>query len=106
MPTSGRSSTSTSAANPADLFPGSFPWINLQALFAWIDLQLFVPPAFFPSPTDAPNLPDWMGFPFPKGWLIGAAMMVNLLRAYGAVQVAGRRRTAVGRGRRVASAHW
>ncbi|MFO1092719.1 MAG: cytochrome c biogenesis protein ResB [Planctomycetaceae bacterium] len=68
--------------NPADLFPGSFPWINLKVMFVWIDLQLFLPPAFFPTPKDAPILPEWMGFPFPKGWLIGAVMMLNLFAAH------------------------
>jgi len=78
----------------ADLFRDSFPWVNLGALFAWIDLQLFVPPAFFGSVDDVPNLPDWMGFPFPKGWLIGAVMMLNLFAAHGLrfrVQASGRR---------------
>jgi hypothetical protein len=64
---------------PADLFQDSFPWINLGALFVWIDLQLFLPPSFFPS---RPDLPPWMGLPFPKGWLIGAVMMLNLFAAH------------------------
>ena len=46
---------------------------------AWIDVQIFFPPSFFPS---QPNLPDWMVFPFPGGWLIGTAMFVNLLAAH------------------------
>jgi len=75
----------------SDLFRSSFPWINLKALFVWIDLQLFLPPSFFPS---RPDLPSWMGFPFPKGWLIGALMMVNLFAAHTLrfkVQASGRR---------------
>ncbi len=75
----------------SDLFHDSFPWINVRALFVWIDLQLFLPPSFFPS---RPDLPSWMGFPFPKGWLIGALMMVNLFAAHTLrfkVQATGRR---------------
>ncbi|REJ80255.1 MAG: hypothetical protein DWQ29_14300 [Planctomycetota bacterium] len=57
----------------------SFPWINFGAFFTWIDVQLFFPVSFFPS---RPDLPDWLGFPFPKGWLIGAVMMLNLFAAH------------------------
>lgn len=65
--------------HPADLWVSGFPWVNPGALFVWIDLQLFLPPSFFPS---RPDLPSWMGFPFPKGWLIGAVMMLNLFAAH------------------------
>ncbi len=65
--------------NPADVFVGSFPWINVRAFFVWVDFQLFAPPSFFPS---KPDLPSWMGIPFPKGWLIGAVMMLNLFAAH------------------------
>jgi ABC-type transport system involved in cytochrome c biogenesis permease subunit len=47
---------------------------------AWIDLQIFFPPAFFPSP---PDIPDWMVIPFPGGRLIGSLMFLNLLAAHG-----------------------
>ena len=47
---------------------------------AWIDLQIFFPPSFFPN---KPNIPDWMVIPFPGGWLIGAAMFLNLAAAHG-----------------------
>ena len=63
----------------AEMTRQGFPWINFGAFFTWIDLQLFLPPSFFPS---QPDLPDWLGFPFPKGWLIGAVMMLNLFAAH------------------------
>ncbi|MFN0054383.1 MAG: cytochrome c biogenesis protein CcsA [Planctomycetales bacterium] len=44
---------------------------------AWIDLQVFFPKSFFP---DLPPVPG--SFPFPGGWLIGAAMALNLLAAH------------------------
>ncbi len=44
-------------------------WI---AGFTWIDLQLFFPRSWHVSG----------GFPFPCGWLIGAAMLLNLLAAH------------------------
>ena len=47
---------------------------------AWIDLQIFFPPSFFPS---KPNIPDWMVIPFPGGRLIGVLMFLNLLAAHG-----------------------
>jgi len=47
---------------------------------AWIDLQIFFPPSFFPS---KPNIPDWMVIPFPGGRLIGVVMFLNLLAAHG-----------------------
>ena len=77
--------------SPADLFVNGFPWVDPRALFVRIDLQLFLPPSFFPS---KPDLPDWMGFPFPKGWLIGAVMMLNLFAAHTVrfkVQTSGKR---------------
>ncbi len=46
--------------------------------FAWIDFQVFFPPSFFPSQPQIPG-----GIYFPGGWLIGAAMAVNLLAAHG-----------------------
>ncbi len=51
-----------------------------RCLVAWIDLQIFFPPSFFPS---KPNIPDWMVIPFPGGWLIGALMFLNLAAAHG-----------------------
>jgi ABC-type transport system involved in cytochrome c biogenesis permease subunit len=45
--------------------------------FAWIDFQIFFPKAFFPNMK-----PVGGGFWFPGGWLIGAAMAVNLLAAH------------------------
>ena len=51
-----------------------------RCLVAWIDLQIFFPPSFFPN---KPNIPDWMVVPFPGGWLIGALMFLNLAAAHG-----------------------
>ena len=56
-----------------------FPWINPGAFFVVIDSQIFFPPSFFPS---RPDMPDWLRIPFPKGWLIGAVMMLNLFAAH------------------------
>ena len=50
-----------------------------QTSYVWIDLQIFFPPSFFPS---KPEIPRWLGFPFPKGWLIGFALAVNLFAAH------------------------
>ena len=47
---------------------------------AWIDLQIFFPPSFFPS---KPDIPNWMVIPFPGGRLIGVVMFLNLLAAHG-----------------------
>lgn len=60
--------------NPAELIGNGR--LNLGALFAWIDFQIFFPPSFFP---DHPVVPG--GFWFPKGWLIGAIMAINLVAA-------------------------
>ncbi|MEX2114936.1 MAG: cytochrome c biogenesis protein CcsA [Pirellulales bacterium] len=49
-----------------------------RTLFAWIPLQVFFPPAFFPS--TAPQVPG--GFWFPGGFLIGTLMGVNLVAAH------------------------
>ena len=75
----------------ADLFVNGFPWIDPRALFVKIEMQLFFPASFFPS---KPVLPSWMAFPFPKGWLIGAVMVLNLFAAHTVrfkVQAAGNR---------------
>ncbi len=45
--------------------------------FAWIDFQVFFPPAFTGKPWKVPG-----GFYFPGGWLIGGAMGINLLAAH------------------------
>ncbi len=49
-----------------------------RTFFAWIDLQVFLPPSFFPG--NAPQVSG--GFWFPGGWLIGGAMAVNLVAAH------------------------
>lgn len=53
-----------------------------RTAFAWIDFQVFFPKSFFP-PKVFPALQRVPGgFYFPGGWLIGAAMAVNLLAAH------------------------
>src|SRR5215218_6035266 len=52
---------------------------KLKALFVWIPGQIWLPGAFFPS---APKLSDSVGFWFPKGWIIGGLMLLNLLAAH------------------------
>lgn len=60
-----------------------------RTLVAWIDLQLFFPPSFFP---DRPQVSG--GFYFPGGWLLGVLLTLNLLAAHGIrfkIQARGRR---------------
>ncbi len=64
----------------ANLWMSRFPWFNLGEFFVWIDAQIFVPPAFVSG--DPPDLPWWLGIWFPKGWSIGAVMMLNLFAAH------------------------
>ena len=52
--------------------------LYFRAWFAWIPLQIFFPPVFFPKLEPVPG-----GFYFPGGFLIGSAMAVNLLAAHG-----------------------
>lgn len=69
-----------------------FPWINLGELFFWIDPKLFFPPAF--APEGPPAFPHWLGLWFPKGWVVGMIMMLNLFAAHlirFKVQASGRR---------------
>lgn len=56
-----------------------FPWIHLEEFFVKIPVQIFFPPAFTGSPWE---IPSWMSFPFPKGWLIGMVMAINLIAAH------------------------
>ncbi len=77
-------------------FSGSFPFIDIKEFFVRIDPQLFFPPSFFPEEPNFPPHLAWMesfwpagkpnfggmGFWFPKGWLIGALMMLNLFAAH------------------------
>ena len=48
-------------------------------LLVWIKFDIFIPPAFFP---EAAEIPKKYGFWFPRGWTIGAVMLVNLLSAH------------------------
>lgn len=56
-------------------------WVVVREYFrtpvAWIDFQVFFPKSFFPKMDPVGGY-----FPFPGGWLIGAAMAVNLLAAH------------------------
>ena len=40
----------------------------------WIDVGIFFPRAW--------DVPDWLGFPFPGGWLIGVGLLVNIVAAH------------------------
>ena len=51
---------------------------HFRTWFAWVDMQVFFPPAFFPG--EPPQVPG--GFWFPGGFLIGTAMGINLLAAH------------------------
>ena len=64
----------------SQLWSTSYPWLHLNEFFTWIDFQIFVPPAFCPG--QPPDLPSWFGIWFPKGWTIGAVMMLNLFAAH------------------------
>ncbi len=44
---------------------------------AWMDVQIFFPPAIFPTCPVASHF-----FPFPGGWMIGAGLGINLLAAH------------------------
>lgn len=63
----------------SELLGSRSPGEVFRNLFVWIDCQIFAPPAFFPS---KPDLKPWVGFWFPRGWTIGAVMMVNLFSAH------------------------
>ena len=67
----------TVPSNASDMFSLGFAKEIFWSMFAWIDLQIFAPPAFFP---EKPVISG--GFPFPKGWLIGLVMIVNLFSAH------------------------
>ncbi|MFL5328851.1 MAG: cytochrome c biogenesis protein CcsA [Gemmataceae bacterium] len=54
-----------------------------RSLYVWIPLQTYVGflRVFFGIQPSSP-IPDAIGFPFPGGWSIGAALLVNLLAAH------------------------
>ena len=59
-------------------FPSGGGWLDyFRAMFVKIDFRIFLPPSFFPNPPQVNG-----GFYFPKGWLIGTLMAVNLLAAH------------------------
>jgi len=62
------------------MFRARFPWINFHQVFFWADPKLFFPPAF--APEGPPHFPSWLGIWFPKGWIIGCLMLMNLFTAH------------------------
>jgi ABC-type transport system involved in cytochrome c biogenesis permease subunit len=62
---------------PGELFFAEFPFFDPTAAFVWIKLQVFFPPSLFPNKPVVSY-----GFPFPKGWLIGSLMAINLVAAH------------------------
>jgi len=59
------------------VFSSTFPWFHLEQFFVKVPLQIFFPPAFTGSPMEVLG-----SFPFPKGWLIGLVMGLNLFAAH------------------------
>jgi ABC-type transport system involved in cytochrome c biogenesis permease subunit len=57
-----------------------FPWFDVRQFFVWVRGQIFLPPAFFVE--GPPELDPRVGLWFPKGWTIGAVMMLNLFAAH------------------------
>ncbi len=51
----------------------------LGTSLAWIDFRVFFPPSFFPNME---RIPWGYGFYFPRGWLIGIALFLNLTAAH------------------------
>ena len=53
-------------------------WTVVEQYFrcfgTWIDVAIFFPRAW--------DVPDWLGFPFPGGWLIGVGLLVNIVAAH------------------------
>lgn len=54
--------------------------VYFRAPIAWIDPQIFFPPAFFGA--SRPTFPQGFAIPFPGGWMIGAVMALNLVAAH------------------------
>ena len=61
------------------LVNSTFPYVHPGELFVWVDADIFLPPAFAPQ---FQGFPDWVGFPFPKGWTLGIGLLANLLAAH------------------------
>ena len=61
----------------------SFPWLNFRELFVRIPLEIFCIDMFFPQWifTDGPPNTT-LGMWFPRGWVIGVFMGLNLLAAH------------------------
>ena len=70
----------------SSLFVADFPFLDLKSFFAKVEFRYFFPPQFFPiNPNDPQAFPHNIsgGFYFPKGWLIGLMLSINLLAAHG-----------------------
>jgi ABC-type transport system involved in cytochrome c biogenesis permease subunit len=59
------------------VFTGDAPYFHPGELLVWIRFQYFFPASFFPDMA-----PVGGGFWFPRGWLIGMLMGINLLAAH------------------------
>ena len=59
------------------LFSWEFPWIHPAEMLVFIKFQYFFPDSFFP---DRPQVDG--GLLFPRGWVIGMLMGINLLAAH------------------------
>lgn len=59
------------------LFNESFPYVHASELFVRIPLQIFFPDTFFSPPPEIPG-----AFYFPRGWVLGLLMGINLLAAH------------------------
>jgi ABC-type transport system involved in cytochrome c biogenesis permease subunit len=59
------------------LFPEHAPWFNPGELFVHIPFQIFFPDTFFSSWWKVPG-----GFYFPRGWVLGLLMAINLVAAH------------------------
>ena len=65
------------------LFTADFPWLNLREMFVRIPLNIFCIDMFFPSSVWKDGPPQTsLGIWFPRGWLIGLFMGINLLAAH------------------------
>ncbi|MBI1371273.1 MAG: hypothetical protein GC159_00720 [Phycisphaera sp.] len=47
---------------------------HFRCWFTWIDVQIFFPRSW--------DVPDWLGFPFPGGYVIGGGLLINILAAH------------------------
>jgi len=65
------------------LFTSDFPFLNLREMFVRIPLNIFCIDMFFPESVWKNGPPETdLGIWFPRGWLIGVLMGINLLAAH------------------------